>query len=492
MKKGQLKRIDRIVLPIMLIILGYIELTMVGLFATGRGDAGIVIQTVAVTAALIAVVAAFVVMSGKTLCGMIMTGAGIFAYFVLMCCNNMAETYIYIFPLIFVAVGYQNVRLVLSEGIVSVVGFAIHCARMVANGTSDTDDVVVSAIMVLIVVFAAVKLTKMFLTFNNENVEEATTAANKQLEAAKTMQYVSKEIVTCFDDANGNITELNTGISTSNFSMQNIAESTESTAESIQQQAEQCQEIQRFTEDAAKQTQNMLEASDRTIETVREGADVVKGLKQQAENVAQASHTTETATASLTERAKAVEEIIGSIMNISSQTNLLALNASIEAARAGEAGKGFAVVADEIRELSVQTKNATEKIRVIIEDLSKDVGSVTDSMNYSVESIKKQNELIDNADEKFSLIDSEVKVLIESVNSFGDIISNIVGSADVISENITNLSATSEEVAAASNEGYSHTRDAVDKMKDVTDILHKIYELAKSLENTEADGEEQA
>jgi methyl-accepting chemotaxis protein len=194
---------------------------------------------------------------------------------------------------------------------------------------------------------------------------------------------------------------------------------------------------------------------------------------------------TEQVTATLIERAKEVEEIVGSIMNISSQTNLLALNASIEAARAGEAGKGFAVVADEIRELSVQTKDATEKIRGIIEELTNDVDSVKVSLDNSVESIKEQNKLIDVANDKFDVIHTEVSTLISSINGFSGTISDIVNSADVISENVSNLSATSEEVAAASNESYDYTNEAVEKMKEVEGSLNHIYMLAQQMETDE-------
>ena len=96
-----------------------------------------------------------------------------------------------------------------------------------------------------------------------------------------------------------------------------------------------------------------------------------------------------------------VKQETGTIDSISSQTNLLALNASIEAARAGEAGKGFAVVADEIRQLSEQTKNASANITEIIDKLNDDTKRANESIENSVASVEKQNELIENTREKF-------------------------------------------------------------------------------------------
>ncbi|HSK21524.1 MAG TPA: methyl-accepting chemotaxis protein [Egicoccus sp.] len=57
-----------------------------------------------------------------------------------------------------------------------------------------------------------------------------------------------------------------------------------------------------------------------------------------------------------------VEDVVKFITSVADRTNLLALNATIEAARAGEAGRGFAVVAQQVKELAVQTAEATERI----------------------------------------------------------------------------------------------------------------------------------
>ena len=72
--------------------------------------------------------------------------------------------------------------------------------------------------------------------------------------------------------------------------------------------------------------------------------------------------------------AQEIGKVTESITAISSQTNLLALNATIEAARAGEAGRGFAVVANEIKELALQTAQATEEIRGRIQGIQDATG----------------------------------------------------------------------------------------------------------------------
>ena len=95
--------------------------------------------------------------------------------------------------------------------------------------------------------------------------------------------------------------------------------------------------------------------------------------------------------------------------------------------------------------------------------------------------------MIDETKDKFELINTEVDDLIMVIRGFDSIIGTIVNSTDVISEDITNLSATSQEVAAASNEGFSHTNEAVEKMNEVSELLKKIYGLARELEQYEAE-----
>lgn len=67
MNEDQRKRVDRVVFPILLIVLGYIEFTMIGLILSGRHETGIFIQTVVLAAGIISIVCAFILKKGSSI-----------------------------------------------------------------------------------------------------------------------------------------------------------------------------------------------------------------------------------------------------------------------------------------------------------------------------------------------------------------------------------------------------------------------------------------
>ena len=215
---------------------------------------------------------------------------------------------------------------------------------------------------------------------------------------------------------------------------------------------------------------------------ITQGAEVVESLRKQAQNVESASNGTVEVSNRLSEKVESVQNFIGVILSISNQTNLLALNASIEAARAGEAGKGFAVVAEEIRQLSEQTKEASNSITNIISELIEDTKSVNESVDSAVMSIAKQSELIEATREKFEAVDEEVQNMVNDVRTSEQIINSIIDSTNAISDDISQLSATSEEVAASSVEGLKTSEATVQNMQACKEMLEEIFSLAKQLQ----------
>lgn len=481
MTEKQYKRANGAVFPVMMIILGYFALSTVLTMVGGVGGTGNIVQLVVSILAMVTVVVGFVTKRGTKTGAVIMLGSASVAYGVTTLVAANEGAYAYAFVILFSAMAFLNKRIIIAGNTVIIAANVTRLLLRMGQGGVDWAASIVSLLVICLVCFASVRVTSLLVRFNEENMDEITGAARIQEENTQKTIKVAEDVSKQFDGAMEMLNRLQKSVDASSFAMQNIADSTESTAEAIQRQAEMCAEIQGNTDQAEKGAQKMIAASQRTDAMVAEGSEVVGELKGQAENVAAASNVTVEMIKRLTAKVSEVQNFVGTILNISNQTNLLALNASIEAARAGEAGKGFAVVAEEIRQLSEQTKEASNNITNIIAELNEDTKQANESIENSVASVLRQNELIEDTREKFEKVDEEVRALAVEINNTERLMKEILNSTGVITDNISQLSAASEEVAASSTEGMRTFETTVEDMNSCQERLHAIYGLAQQL-----------
>ncbi len=447
------------------------------LSAGGKGY----IQLIACIVLTVVEIAGFLVTKGKRICGSIMTGSGALVFLLMMSLDESSRIYIFAFPILIASIMYMNKRFAICGSAVILVANIIKTVREAAEGSFAFGTGSYRWVMTLLVCVGVYVVMHEFERFNRETVVTAETTGSEQAEIARKMNATADAIITNFEQASQVLESLKKSIDTNNLAINNIADSTESTSQAIQEQATMCTAIQENSDKAEKETTKVIELAKVATENVEAGVQLMSDLKEQAAGVESTSRETTDATTRLTNKVGEVQNIVGDIQKISSQTNLLALNASIEAARAGEAGRGFAVVADEIRELSEQTKDATNKIIGIIAELTADAKNASESMDNSVASINRQTEMIDVTEQKFEMIDSKVSELTESIHNMEKTITDIVQATGIISESISQLSATSEEVAASSEDGTKTAQDAVEQMEECSKVLENIRALSLSL-----------
>jgi len=174
--------------------------------------------------------------------------------------------------------------------------------------------------------------------------------------------------------------------------------------------------------------------------------------------------------------AKKINKVTEAITDIAEQTNLLALNATIEAARAGEAGKGFAVVASEIKELALQTQQATKDIKGNVSEIQ----TTTDNTITEVSNISK--------------VILEVSDIIDAISSAmqeqSDITSEVVGNIDQassglleVNENVSQASQVSSKVAADISEVNNNAEDISIKSSTLQKNSKELSELSLHLKD---------
>ena len=218
-----------------------------------------------------------------------------------------------------------------------------------------------------------------------------------------------------------------------------------------------------ISENANEMSQNVntvaaaIEELTSTIQEVAEHCSKAKNLADETKNKSDHSRV---AISELDQSAGDVGKVIGAITEITEQTKLLALNATIEAARAGEAGKGFAVVANEVKELALQTADATGNISSHILTMQNRTKTAVESI-HEIATLNQEMSDINNtiaaAVEEQTATVADVSMTMSTTAAAVHSVSDAVGE---LSSSITNeVSPSVQQAAASLSEAAANVRN---------------------------------
>lgn len=221
----------------------------------------------------------------------------------------------------------------------------------------------------------------------NEMVDQLKGRNSKLIEVISVLVSTAQQVSAIVSDLNSDTNATSTAVSQTTSTVSELNQAAKLVSEKARDVAERSRE-------SVKVSSGGRHASQATMTKM----DVAR---QQMESVS-------TTVERLREQSMTIERIISAVQDLADQSNLLAVNASIEAARAGEQGRGFAVVAQEIKTLADQSKESTQEVRSILEDIRQRVNAVVGATDQG-------RKAVDDGAQQAALAGDSIRLIADNV-----------------------------------------------------------------------------
>ena len=204
--------------------------------------------------------------------------------------------------------------------------------------------------------------------------------------------------------------------------------------ESLTDATQTMNRISALAEQSNISAEQATQATHTALETVN---GTVKGMESIRETIAE----TEKRIKRLGERSQEISGIVNLINTISERTHVLALNASMQAAVAGEAGRGFAVVAEEVQRLAESSRNATQQIATLVNNIQLETNETISTVNRTIGQVVQGSEQAQKAGDQMRRTQEITGELVAQVKRISDasdqqkaVSANLLGSVQRIGE----------------------------------------------------------
>ncbi|SKA92713.1 methyl-accepting chemotaxis protein [Caloramator quimbayensis] len=488
MIEKQLSKINKTVLQIHLLIFIILALGFISEYIRGNRPLYLVIAVLSI--ALSGLIIGFIFYKKKNDSSkvkwilMVTYGVG---YIVNLLTATKLITFIFLFPYAIIYTLYADKLLTIIQNITAAIVMGIFIVLRINAGATSNEEIssfnmmIGTVVMYLPTVFMVVNVTKELRTNMINSLLEA---ENKEKEAVNTM----KNLLEIAALVKNNSMELNNIIdeiasSTMAFStaVEEIAQGASNTAEEIQNTNNTIEKIKEDVDNTSMASKEIKEATNITKDIVDKGQIIINDLSSMANEVNEKNKSVSNTMDALKTKSDDIVNITGVIAQIAEQTNLLALNAAIEAARIGEAGRGFAVVAEEIKKLALESKNNSDNIANIINELQNETISSVKAVTELININQKQQQLVTEVSTMFNNININVSNIREKTNVLNNMMDNVLDGINRIANAGENIAAVSEETMANSQEAAAMSKEHINQTDTAKKLSNELLEVAFNL-----------
>ncbi|MCX7694764.1 MAG: methyl-accepting chemotaxis protein [Caloramator sp.] len=484
----ELKMINKRVLQIHVLIFVIFALGFAGEYMKGNRTLTFIVPILAV--AFAGLILSYVVYNKKNdstkIKWILMISYGI-PYIITLLTSEKAMTFIFFFPYAVTYTLYADWMLTTIQNIVAfiTIGLFIYLRIQAGATTSlDTSNYALMSGTVLMYIPATFTIVRVTRNLRKQTLANLAELENKEKDARKAIENlieIANLVKSNSNELNNIIDEIASSTMAFSNAVEEIAHGASNTAEEIQDANNAIDSIRQEVESTSKASSEIKEATEATTAIVQNGQAIINDLSNMAEEVkdknVSVSHTMD----ALKTKSDDIVNITGVIAQIAEQTNLLALNAAIEAARVGEAGRGFAVVADEIKKLALESKNNSDNIANIINELQNETITSVKAVAELIRINEKQQKLVEEVSSMFGKINLNVSDIREKTNMLNRMMENVIAGMNRIANAGENIAAVSQETMANSEEAAAMSREHINQAENAKRLSNELLEMANRL-----------
>lgn len=295
------------------------------------------------------------------------------------------------------------------------------------------------------------------------------------------VQHVSSELTNAAQNLAATSEEVSASADEVAKTVEDIAKGAEDQALDAEKSAMTSRDLSNQFKSLNHITGNMLNSAKLLNQANQTSFDAIHNLTETNVKSNEANVMISEAVDQLSQKTQQIGGILDAISAISVQTNLLALNASIEAARAGEHGRGFAVVAEEIRKLAEESSRSADEVRLIVGNIQVDSKKTVTSMDLLKENAAAQDSSVKSVLDAFGTIGEAYSQISGHIGNIEQSVKELTVSQEIIHGNIENISAVSEQTAAAAEEVTASMDQQVSAVEEVAKSAQQLNEISTML-----------
>lgn len=393
--------------------------------------------------------------------------------------------FIYMFPIIVAYFLYFDLKLiVISCSAVLAVNAVKIIYYIIGLGLVDPEsktNYLMQFAVVLLFSFSLVGATMISNRFSVEKLMDVKSEKAKQEEILADVLNTASILDKNSKEVHRFVNELTEATGVASNAVHEIEKGSVDTAANIQMQSVLTHDIHDLIMETSKDSEMMEKISENTSEALDEGISIVEELNKKSIIVNDSSDSAYALMMDLRTKAASISAITELIASIAEQTNLLSLNAAIESARAGETGKGFAVVAEEIRKLAAQSKESSNNIFSIVNELNQQSEMSVDAVMKLKKMNDEQKMLVSRTQGVFNDIRDKMAGVKINVNKVNEKVGKILSANDKMVESINEISAVSQQVTASAQEASTLTAENIMKADQARSYVDEMVETFKKI-----------